>query len=69
MEVNACGAMVGKLQGHGEETAAPWWGNCSAMSGGVLVGASVTTAWLFSQDLGYSLFTLASWFSIGFLGI
>ena len=28
---------------------------------------SVTTPWLFSQDLGYSLFTLASWFSIGFL--
>ena len=23
----------------------------------------------FSQDLGYSLFTLASWFSIGFLGV
>ena len=30
---------------------------------------SVTTPWLFSQDLGYSLFTLASWFSIDFLGV
>ena len=33
------------------------------------VTISVTTTWLFPQDLGYSLFTLASWFSIGFLGI
>ena len=30
-------------------------------------GGSATTPWLFSQYLGYSLFTLASWFSIGFL--
>ena len=31
--------------------------------------SSVTTPLLFSQDLGYSLYTLASWFSIGFLGV
>ena len=64
----------------GSERNAPWW-SCSAnhlqdkdiswrqCTPTWLQGhsSSVSTPWLFSQDLGYSLFTLASWFSIGFL--
>ena len=45
---------------------ARWTKGLTNDSQGFYEETSVITSWLFSQDLGYSLFTLAYWFSLGF---